>query len=117
MVNEAKSFVLIAADLFKVLRMARAFHEPAIRQIAKQLLAALQHLHQHGVVHRDVKPNNVLVFPGNKFKLCDFGVSTLLPLAAVRGLVTATQNTGTPLYMPPEAISGQAYNFSVSPIT
>lgn len=46
-------------------------------RLVLQLVEALQHLHQRGITHRDVKPHNILVFNGGRtVKLADFGVST-----------------------------------------
>jgi len=66
-----------------------------------QLLSALAEAHAHGVVHRDVKPGNVLVDEAGNARLCDFGVARYH--AAARARLTATGNSlGTLLYMAPE---------------
>jgi serine/threonine protein kinase/tetratricopeptide (TPR) repeat protein len=64
-----------------------------------QLLLALTYLHRHGVLHRDLKPNNVLVV-GGQVKVLDFGLSVSLR-EAVPDL------SGTPLYMAPEVVAGK----------
>jgi hypothetical protein len=68
--------------------------------IGSDVASALDHLHGHGFVHRDVKPGNLLLTPDGYAKLCDLGLSR--PLAP-GGTVTATQMVvGTPAYMAPE---------------
>ncbi len=109
-------FVLTAADLLTRLQLSKTFPEDVIQIVAKDALAGLLYLHERGVAHRDMKPQNLLVFPDGeaaKVKLCDFGVSAVLPKEACTGLVRATNHRGTPLYMAPELVTASPYNFSV----
>merc|ERR1712096_64136 len=73
-----------------------------IRNYAKQILLGLQYLHRNAVVHRDLKPGNVLVTVEGKLKLADFGCSYDLSQ-----LCQATKQTtvGTPAYMAPEVVT------------
>jgi predicted ATPase len=71
--------------------------------IARQLCAALEHAHRHGIVHRDVKPENVLVAPDGLVKLVDFG---LVRTAASRLTAEGTV-LGTVFYLAPEQILGE----------
>ena len=72
--------------------------------VAVQLCSALSYAHQNGVVHRDVKPENVQILPGGLCKLTDFGIARLI------GESPITQNGqvfGTPSYMSPEQVAGR----------
>ena len=68
--------------------------------IISQLLLALQHCHQHGVIHRDVKPENVVVSESGKVTLVDFGLAAF---SGSRDLMMA----GTTFYMAPEMVLGK----------
>ncbi|MCX5745041.1 MAG: serine/threonine-protein kinase, partial [Proteobacteria bacterium] len=72
-------------------------------RIGREILAALGHAHDHGVLHRDVKPENVMIGPGDKVVVIDFG------LARALGDAPLTQNGmcyGSPSYLAPERLLG-----------
>ncbi len=69
--------------------------------IVLQLLAGLQHAHEHGIVHRDIKPSNVFLPRNLPAKIMDFGVARL-----TGGATTAGTIVGTPNYMSPEQVQG-----------
>jgi serine/threonine-protein kinase len=74
-----------------------------VAEIGRDICTALEYAHAQGVVHRDVKPGNVLVAATGAAKLMDFGISKVLE-AGREGM---TQAKGTPQYMPPEQILGR----------
>jgi serine/threonine protein kinase/predicted negative regulator of RcsB-dependent stress response len=75
--------------------------------IATQCIQALAVAHRGGVIHRDVKPENVMINRGRQVKICDFGLARLMPMQD--GIVQATVTegiAGTPGYMAPEVHLG-----------
>ncbi len=92
-------------DLKSCLARERLDLSESVR-IVGELLAALDFAHQHGVVHRDVKPANVMLDLHRHIKLTDFGVARLADGAADR--TKAGTIVGTPSYMSPEQIQGLA---------
>jgi len=83
-------------------RLARqgALPPPVAIPILAGVAEALDHIHARGVVHRDVKPSNVIVGPGGAVKLTDFGIAhlTWAPMTRTGELI------GSPAYMAPEQI-------------
>jgi len=73
-------------------------------RLARELLSALAHIHAAGIVHRDVKPQNVLVAPDGSAKLIDFGIA--LPRDAT-ALTRTGHLLGTARYIAPEVMAGE----------
>lgn len=88
-------------DLFQEARQHGPFNEQQVLQLFKELLPILQFIHQQQVVHRDIKPGNILRQPNGSLVLIDFGGS-FQQVADVAQAVT-----GTPGYAAPEQILGQ----------
>lgn len=85
---------------------------PAALQLGEQLMLALAHAHNEGVVHRDLKPDNVFLLNQSDLRLhvkvLDFGVSTIIGDATSVGFKTETGATvGTPRYMAPEQLAAK----------
>ncbi len=74
-------------------------------RIAAEIGEALFHAHGRGVVHRDVKPGNILIAADGRARLVDFGIARLLDEAAERLTMTGTV-MGTLRYMAPEQLAG-----------
>ena len=75
--------------------------EAAVLGWADQLLSALDYIHRHGLVHRDVKPANIRVTPEGHVFLVDFGLVKTFDPASPK-TATAVRGLGTPQYAPPE---------------
>jgi len=71
----------------------------------KQLCAGLAYAHQRGVVHRDIKPHNVMLDQDGTIKICDFGIARVLVDTASR--VSQRGTAGTLVYMSPEQYKGR----------
>lgn len=91
-------------NLRQLLRAERLPWEQTLTIVA-QVCEALQYAHDQGVVHRDVKPENILLDRKNRLKIADFGLAKLLGRDSAELRLTAThQAMGTPHYMAPEQI-------------
>src|SRR5213080_1240039 len=77
--------------------------EEAVR-ITREVASALSYAHAHDVVHRDVKPENILL-SGGEAVVADFGIARAITRAAGSGLTEAGIPVGTPAYMSPEQAS------------
>ncbi len=78
--------------------------------VGKQLCQALEAAHQQGVIHRDIKPQNLVVDPSGFLKVTDFGIARLKERSrdGANDDITATGATvGTPEYMAPEQLMGE----------
>jgi serine/threonine-protein kinase len=92
-----------------LIRDAGTLAVPATLTIGKQLCRALEVAHEAGIVHRDIKPQNLLVDPAGFLKVMDFGIARLAEAHSEpgKGLTTAGMVVGTPQYMAPEQLLGE----------
>jgi HAMP domain-containing protein/predicted Ser/Thr protein kinase len=79
---------------------------PVTLTIGKQLCRALEVAHEQGVIHRDIKPQNMVVEPSGVLKVMDFGIARLANRSKDEGLTKEGMSIGTPDYMSPEQLSG-----------
>jgi len=95
--------LLGGCDLERYTRPARLLPEPVVLRLAERLARALAYAHSRGVVHRDVKPANVIVdWTNHRVTLTDFGIARAADAESTRtGLVL-----GSPVYMSPEQLAG-----------
>ena len=86
---------------------------PVGLRIAKQMCLGLEAAHQEGVVHRDIKPQNMLILPETgELKIMDFGIARVSEVkAGAAGLTSTGTVMGTPDYMPPEQAQGHPADF------
>src|ERR1044071_5945047 len=91
-------------NLKEVLAQGRTLSFDTIGDIVAQVADALDFAHSKGIVHRDVKPANIILLEGHRAKITDFGIAKIASGAA--NLTTTGQFLGTPNYMAPEQIKG-----------
>lgn len=78
-----------------------------VLEILRQVAEALDYAHQAGIVHRDVKPANILVRSDGCVKIADFGIAKMLQGAAQTMTATGV-SLGSPAYMSPEQVRGES---------
>ena len=94
-------------ELFQHLRNCRFFPEEKVKFYSAIIGLSLEYLHTHGIVYRDIKPENILIDEDGYLRLVDFGMAKVL-----QGDEKATSFCGTPEYLAPEIITGEGHNKS-----
>ncbi|KAH0792668.1 AGC family protein kinase [Histomonas meleagridis] len=97
---------LARGDLFQIVDDNQTLPEEVLSHIAAQLVSAVGNLHENHIIHRDIKPQNILVCANESVKLCDFGFARALSA----NTIVLTSIKGTPLYMAPELVQEQPYD-------
>jgi len=85
-----------------LLHQHRTLPPDRIVEIARQVCAGLDYAHSHNVIHRDVKPANIMITSENVVKIMDFGIAK-----SNASMTTTGQVLGTPTYMSPEQVRGK----------
>ncbi|GAB1191164.1 cAMP-dependent protein kinase catalytic subunit [Aspergillus pseudonomiae] len=93
-------------ELFSLLRKSQRFPNPVAKFYAAEVTLALEYLHTHQIIYRDLKPENLLLDRHGHLKITDFGFAKEVPD------ITWTL-CGTPDYLAPEVVSSKGYNKSV----
>ncbi|MEU5262635.1 serine/threonine-protein kinase [Amycolatopsis sp. NPDC021455] len=93
-----------APSLADLVRQRGPMPAPQAAQLGERVLTALQAAHAAGIVHRDVKPANILVAPDGRVKLTDFGIAHAVddPRLTTSGMIV-----GSPAFMAPERVEGR----------
>ncbi|MCW2505305.1 MAG: serine/threonine protein kinase [Actinomycetia bacterium] len=95
--------LIAGRDLAAIIRTDGPLDPLSAAKIGRQLLDALDAAHTAGVLHRDVKPANVLITEANRAVLTDFGVASVIGDAS---LTRTGQLVGSPAYLAPERVTG-----------
>ncbi len=95
---------LEGSTLAATLKQHRRIAPRSVVWLGEQIVAGLGYAHERGIVHRDVKPANLIVTRDRTLKLMDFGVAKILEEARRRRTLIG----GTPAYMAPEQAAGEA---------
>lgn len=97
-------FDFMQSDLSKILsRQDERLTEPQIKSYMQQLLSGLQHCHERGILHRDIKASNLLIDKNGMLKIADFGLGNFLDPESKRPL---TSRVVTLWYRAPELLLG-----------
>ena len=92
------------ASLDKYLSKHKKIHLKAIESIALQILSALSYAHRQSIVHRDIKPQNILITDSGDVKITDFGIAKALSATTI---TTTGAFMGSPGYISPEQAEGE----------
>jgi serine/threonine protein kinase len=96
---------VVGGNLLNAINKMNKIPENLSKIIFKQLITTLQYIHSNNIVHRDIKPDNILLDLDNTIKLCDFGVSKIIPQGQL-----INDSCGTPAFIAPEILMEKDYN-------
>ncbi len=108
---ESENYMLIimeyisGGNLQNFVKKRRKLGEKTAKILFRQIIQGIKYIHSRGIVHRDIKLENILLDLNNIIKICDFGVGKLIKPSTI-----LKDQCGTPVYMAPEIIKGQGYH-------
>ncbi len=94
-------------SLSEIVRTEGPLHPRRAAEITADVAAALGFAHRNGVVHRDIKPGNILISPSGQVKVADFGIAQAIAGGAEANLTQAGAVMGTATYFSPEQAQGR----------
>ncbi|MFG2999270.1 serine/threonine-protein kinase [Streptomyces sp. NPDC048340] len=106
-VIDSRTVVYLVMELVDGAPLGTARGPAAVEDVVRwavQICEGLAAAHAAGVIHRDIKPGNVLLTRAGRIKICDFGIARQ---SGFQGLTTTGSVTGTPAYMSPEQARGE----------
>ena len=95
----------IGGNLLQTIKKMTKLTETQSKNIFKQLIKTLKYIHSKNIVHRDIKPHNILLDLNDNIKICDFGVGKEI----IKGNLL-NETCGTPAYVSPELLSGKFFD-------
>ena len=108
---ESENYMLIimeyisGGNLQNFVKKRRKLCEKTAKILFRQIIQGIKYIHSRGIVHRDIKLENILLDLNNIIKICDFGVGKLIKPNTI-----LKDQCGTPVYMAPEIIKGEGYH-------
>jgi len=113
--GEAEGVYFISMEFVRGYTLAELLDEAEQRQmparasvgLTRQICRGLQAAHEQGIIHRDIKPQNVLIDAKGEVKLMDFGIARVAEAAEATAMTQQGMIVGTPHYMSPEQVQGK----------
>ncbi len=108
----------VEGDTLAELIRKKSIQSEQILPLARQIVSALVEAHAHGIIHRDIKPRNIMVTPGGNVKVLDFGLAKTMRPKSLEGLDDSVSNfaeiglvPGTVRYMSPEQLRNERLDY------
>jgi len=95
-------------ELYKIFQEQKRFSENVVKFYAAQIIIAIGELHKKGIMHRDLKLENIMVDATGYVKIIDYGLAKMLGSSEL-----ATTYCGTPEYLAPEMVSHAGHDLNV----